>query len=97
MNFTKEELIEDIDFLASRIHIMGKFTMDEPRSWGASSNSLCEIAYGIRRVEDVELPSDKSDLDACTNLLVLLPLHRKTVNLNVYTAYNKQKESQKHL
>lgn len=97
MNFTKEELIEDIDFLANRIHLLGKFTTDEPRSWGASSNSLCEIAYGIRKVEDVIMPSDKSDLEACTNLLVLLPLHRKLVNKNVYTAYKKQKDSQKKL
>lgn len=93
MEFTKDELIQDIEFLAKRIHLFGKFTTDEPRSWGASSNSLCEIAYGIRKVEDVELPNDNADLDACTNLLVLLPLHRKT--RNVYDAYDKQKESQK--
>lgn len=97
MNFTKDNLLEDIEFLARRINLVGKFTTDEPRSWGASSNSLCEIAYGIREVEDVILPSDKSDLDACANLLVLLPLHRKIVNRNVYDAYDKQKDSQKDL
>lgn len=95
MKFTKKKLIEDVDFLAQRIHLWGKFTTDEPRSWGASANSLCEIAYGIRKVEDVIMPSDKGDLEACTNLLVILPLHRRTAN--VYSAYIKQKDSQKDL
>ena len=93
--FTKENLIEDIEFLASRIHLMGKFTCDEPRSWGASSNSLLEIAYGERKPEDVIMPSDESDWRACQNLIVLIPLHRKIDIKGIYKAYHQQEAEMK--
>jgi hypothetical protein len=68
---------EDISFLARRAMEAGSCSFSMKRDCGTSSNSIVGIAYGIVRLEDQELPSDKDDFNACWNMWGKLPPHRK--------------------
>lgn len=74
---TTKELLEDIEFLTSRLSHGGIRIPPEPeRDYGASSDSLVAIAYGLPVAQ--ELPFDRYDLAACERMWKKLPLHRKT-------------------
>jgi hypothetical protein len=77
--FTKEQLEEDIIFLAKRQTKTSKITFgDRERDTGSSSNSIVSIAYGIIPLSEQEFPGDLSDMAACENMWNKLPYHRKT-------------------
>jgi hypothetical protein len=74
-NFTKEQLEEDIIFLAKR---QTKTFGDPERDIGSSSNSIVSIAYGIIPLSEQCFPGDSADMIACDNMWDKLPAHRKT-------------------
>lgn len=74
----RDELKEDIEYLARRQQKAGSVSFTAERETGVSSNSIVSIAYGIVKLEDQSFPSDWSDLNACRNMWKKLPEHRKT-------------------
>jgi hypothetical protein len=78
MKPTKGQEQEDIDFLLERAMHAGKCSFSKDRDFGASSNSIVEIAYGRIPLTEQVMPMDKSDLNACWNMWKKLPAHRKT-------------------
>jgi hypothetical protein len=74
----RDELREDIEYLARRQQKAGSVSFTAERETGVSSNSIVSIAYGIVKLEDQSFPSDWSDLNACRNMWKKLPEHRKT-------------------
>lgn len=77
---TKNDLLADIAFLIRRSRNAGSWTNDSDRDFGASSNSIVEIAYGLTPLAKQVLPLDLSDLDACERMWIKLPTHRHTSN-----------------
>lgn len=73
--FTREQLQEDVRFLAERQKHAGSFGFDRNRSTGISSNSLVSYAYGVGTPQ---MPSDWSDYAACLRAYRMLPRHRQT-------------------
>ena len=79
MKYTKQELEEDVFFLANRASAANKVSfLDSARDTGGSSNSIVSIAYGVLDFKNRCLPSDSSDLRSCENMWLKLPEHRKT-------------------
>ena len=72
---THEQMQADIEFLAKRAGRAGKFSVQEGRDWGISSNSLVSLAYGVG---SLEMPGDWWDYAACERALSNMPVHRQT-------------------
>lgn len=75
---TKDQLHQDIKFLAERQLKAGSFSMRVDRDTGISSNSIVAIAYGLEELKNQKLPSDISDMRSCENMWIKIPKHRKT-------------------
>ena len=67
MDFTKEQLQEDIYFLSKRQMDKG---FQEKRDTGMSSNSIVAIAYGLLPLKNQYFPMDASDRDWETKYLL---------------------------
>ena len=78
MKYTKQELEEDVFFLANRAAVLIPSFLDNRRDTGKSSNSIVAIAYGVSDLKNQCLPFDSSDLRSCENMWIKLPEHRKT-------------------
>jgi len=74
----RDELLEDIEFLAKRQQKASSISFYGERDTGVSSNCIVSIAYGVTKLEDQSFPSDLSDMIACENMWKKLPAHRKT-------------------
>jgi hypothetical protein len=74
----RDELLEDIKFLAKRQQGASSISFGGERETGVSSNSIVSITYGVTKLEDQSFPSDLSDMIACENMWKKLPNHRKT-------------------
>lgn len=75
MEFTAEQLQEDIAFLLSRSSEAGSCDFTSERWTGMSSNALVRFAYGGKH--DC-MPSDRGDYGACLRTVQRLPKHRRT-------------------
>jgi hypothetical protein len=73
----RDELLEDIQFLAKRQQMASAISFFGERDTGTSSNSIVSIAYGVVKLGNQSFPSDWSDMDACENMWKKLPAHRK--------------------
>lgn len=74
---TVVELQQDVAYLAKRAQRAGSFSCGERRrDWGASSNYIVAIAYGVDARP--EMPFDRSDYAACVRAVRGLPRHRRT-------------------
>ena len=82
----KAQMQEDIYFLFMRARNAGNLSLSD-RDFGESSNSIVDIAYNARKLENQILPNDHSDLIACIRMYRKLPVHRKTEN--VIIAFNR--------
>ena len=75
---TKEQLAQDIEFLAKRQLRAGSFSFRKYRDTGTSSNSIVAITYGVIPIKEQIFPVDSSDMRSCENMWEKLPEHRKT-------------------
>lgn len=75
--FTKEQLEQDIAFLAAREANGPHRYFGDSRETGLSSNSIVAIVYGVIPPDQQELPADDADLNACLRMWDKLPAHRK--------------------
>jgi hypothetical protein len=89
IDYTKNELIADIGFLAKRASKCGGFEDTEKRSWGIAANSLIDFAYSLCSMQTLKMPADKNDFNACQRAFKKLPEHRKT--RDVLCALEKQR------
>lgn len=74
---TKEQLEQDVIFLAKRSNGSNSISFSGYRDTGMSSNSIVAIAYGVSVLHYQCLPSDVSDMKSCENMWDKLPVHRK--------------------
>ena len=74
---TEEQLYEDVLFLAMRAEKAGQINTSLTRDYGASSNSIVSIAYGLQYLAHQTYPRDRADLNACKEMWRKLPAHRK--------------------
>ena len=84
---TREQMQEDINFLATRQKRTGGWYSDRKRDWGISSNSLVSFAYGVG---SPEMPSDWSDYAACVRVARKMPRHRRTAAVMTALAVQRQ-------
>ena len=75
---TREQLEQDIKFLADRQLGIYRNALTRERTIGVSANSIVAVAYGVLPLEKQEFPCDVSDMRNCTNMWKELPEHRKT-------------------
>ena len=80
--FTKDELRQDIEFLANRSAGAGRYECNASRDTGASSNSIVAIVYGQQLSYRQVLPTDDSDLFACERMWEKLPVHRRSMGIH---------------
>lgn len=86
-NFTKQQLLEDVTFLASRADHAGGWSTEVPnehRAVGISSNAIIRAAYGGHPPIASELPHDRWDLLACEIAVTQLPAHRRSQQVLSY-------------
>ena len=77
MNYTKQQLLEDVDFLVARANKAGHVIFDDKlRDTGMSSNELVRFAYTGEH--DGIWPADVHDYAACVRAVAALPEHRAT-------------------
>lgn len=75
---TKEQLEEDVKFLAERQMNAGSLMFGGgERDTGRSSNSIVAIAYELQPLEQQAFPGDLADMISCENMWKKLPEHRK--------------------
>lgn len=86
-------MLADIDFLARRAQRAGAFSTAENRDWGASSNSLVSLAYGVG---EAAMPSDWFDYAACVRVAENMPAHRRTPAIDAALAAQKAHVSAKY-
>jgi len=72
------ELLQDVDFLARRAELAGRYCSSLTRDYGLSANALVRAAYGGPDPSASELPADWEDLRACERAFRKLPPHRVT-------------------
>lgn len=80
MDFTKKQLLEDIEYLASRAKLANTIRFGESQehsSCGTAANSLVSIAYGVESLENQHLPDDLASAERCVRAWDGLPAHRK--------------------